>query len=140
MLSQDGWHVRTPMPASGLDPAEVAAERGAAVVQWVSWQRSRPAIYLAAEHLLTASEHDGTTLGRQSAGAGVIDDLQRDWGTDDALPEVIDYVGMQTGLHRPATGCAPTLSTPRLGDGITHNDRRLRPLPTSPFHAGELAR
>ncbi len=100
MLSQDGWGVHTPMPAGGLDPAEVAAERGAPVVEWVSWQRSRPAIYLAAEHLLAATEHDGSPLGRQSAGAGVIDILQRDWGTDDALPDAIDYVGMQTGLRR----------------------------------------
>lgn len=112
MLSQDGWRVRTPMPVGELDPAEVAAERGAKVIDWVSWQRSRPAIYLAAERLLAAAEHDGTALGRQRAGAGVIDNLQHAWGTDDALPDVIDYVGMQTGLRQASQAVSDIPSRP----------------------------
>ncbi|MEO7125381.1 MAG: toprim domain-containing protein, partial [Nakamurella sp.] len=149
MLSEEGWQVRCPAPQNGLDPADVAAQRGAKVIDWASWDAARPAIYLAAEHQLAAIGRADGADDRRTAGAKVIDYLQREWGTDNELKNAVDYVGMNAGLYRPAAADvahpaaarqpAAESAPARWHEAVSYSQRRLRETEAS-GRAGGLAR
>ncbi len=101
-LAAAGWQIRIPRSGIGLDPADIAAARGAKVIDWLDPLQCRPLIYLAVEQKVRSAGPLEWIEQKVQAARATWAYLEQAFPTDPARHHAIELAADLCGVTRPA--------------------------------------